>query len=72
MARCEGESLYSKREGEKRVTTKGCNRLREEFDAEGSTAQKRAVAHRKKKMLEDRGASLEEEGDMIRRISNFS
>ena len=80
MARCQGESYYSKREGfqlkkpksermkgkKKRVTTKECKLLREEFDAGGFMAQKGLWHIAKTRMLEDRGASLEEEGDLIR------
>ena len=50
----------------KRVTTKECKRLREEFDAGGFMDQKVLWHIAKTRMLEDRGAPFEKEGDLIR------
>ena len=48
----------------RRVMSKECKRLREEFEVGGFMAQKMwNIA--KERMLEDRGAVLKEEGDLI-------
>ena len=58
------------REGAKlkgrRVTREECKRLREEFEVVGFMAQKGLRNIAKKRMLEDRGASPREDGDLLR------
>ena len=48
------------------VTRKECKSLREEFEVGGFTAQKVLWNIAKKRLLEDRGALLEEVGDLVR------